>query len=94
MPCPWRFDTLTFPCAACRAAIIAALLLDPGDEKKRDEYCRRIENITRWKSENGPDLQFFRDEIRKAFGGRAPKVLDMFAGGGASGLKPCAWAVT
>src|SRR3990172_8399982 len=87
MPCPWRFDTLTFPCAACRAAIITALLLDPGDEKKRDEYCRRIENITRWKSENGPDLQFFRDEIRKAFGGRAPKVLDMFAGGGAIPLE-------
>jgi len=75
------------PLAACRAAIIAALLPDPGDEKKREEYCRRIENITRWKSENGPDLQFFRDEIRKAFGGRAPKVLDMFAGGGAIPLE-------
>ena len=75
------------PLAASRAAIIAALMPDPGDDKARDDLCRRIGNITRWKSENGPDLQFFRDEIRKAFGGRAPKVLDMFAGGGAIPLE-------
>jgi putative DNA methylase len=75
------------PLAASRAAIIAALMPDPGDEKTRADHCRRIENITRWKSENGPDLQFFRDEIRKAYGGRAPKVLDMFAGGGAIPLE-------
>jgi putative DNA methylase len=75
------------PLAASRAAIIAALMPDPGDEKTREDYCHRIENITRWKSENGPDLQFFRDEIRKAYGGRAPKVLDMFAGGGAIPLE-------
>ena len=75
------------PLAASRAAIIAALMPDPGDEKTREDYCHRIENITRWKSENGPDLQFFRDEIRKAYGGSAPKVLDMFAGGGAIPLE-------
>jgi putative DNA methylase len=75
------------PLAACRAAIIAALMPDPGDDKARDDLCRRIGNITRWKSENGPDLQYFRDEIRKARGGCAPKVLDMFAGGGAIPLE-------
>lgn len=75
------------PLAACRAAIIAALMPDPGDDKAREDLCRRIGNITRWKSEDGPDLQFFRDEIRKAYGGRAPKVLDMFAGGGAIPLE-------
>ena len=33
-------------------------------------------------TENGPALDFFRQEIRKAFGGRPLKVLDMGAGGG------------
>jgi hypothetical protein len=33
-------------------------------------------------AENGPALDYFRREIREAFGGRAPRVLDMFAGGG------------
>ncbi len=32
-------------------------------------------------------MQFFRDEIRKAYGGRAPRVLDPFAGGGAIPLE-------
>ncbi len=75
------------PLAACRAAIIAALMPDPGDERSRAELCKKIESITRWKSENGPALDFFRREIRKAFGGRAPRVLDMFAGGGAIPLE-------
>src|SRR4030067_144191 len=60
------------PLAACRAAIIAALMPDPGDEKSRAELNKKIESITRWGTENGPALDFFRQEIRKAFGGRAP----------------------
>lgn len=75
------------PLAACRAAIIAALLPDPGDEKGRHELNRRIEAITRWGTENGPELDNFRQEIRAAYGGRAPRVLDMFAGGGAIPLE-------
>ena len=43
--------------------------------------------ILHWGRENGPDLQWFRDEIRKAYGGRAPTVLDPFAGGGAIPLE-------
>ena len=43
--------------------------------------------ILHWGRENGPDLQWFRDEIRKAYGGRAPRVLDPFAGGGAIPLE-------
>ena len=75
------------PLAACRAAIIAALMPDPGDERGRAELCEKIESITRWKTENGPALDYFRREIRAAFGGRAPRVLDMFAGGGAIPLE-------
>jgi putative DNA methylase len=104
------------PLAACRAALIATLLPDPGTPESRRELCERIggkvvEKVERkrmpdgrvverikeetvggilhWKreTENAADLDWFRQEIRKAFGGRAPKVLDPFAGGGAIPLE-------
>ena len=53
-------------------------------EKKKEET---VGGILHWGRENDPDLQWFRDEIRKAYGGRAPKVLDPFAGGGAIPLE-------
>ena len=53
-------------------------------EKVKEET---VDGILRWGRENDPDLQWFRDEIRKAYGGRAPKVLDPFAGGGAIPLE-------
>ena len=43
--------------------------------------------ILHWGRESGEDLEWFRKEIRKAYGGRAPKVLDPFAGGGAIPLE-------
>jgi adenine-specific DNA methylase len=43
--------------------------------------------ILHWGRENSPDLDFFREEIKKAYGGRAPRVLDPFAGGGAIPLE-------
>lgn len=45
--------------------------------------------ILHWgrETENPADLEWFRKEIRKAYGGRAPKVLDPFAGGGAIPLE-------
>src|SRR2546430_2406470 len=64
--------------------------------KKKKLPNGRIEDIESWETkggilhwgrESGPDLQWFRDEIRKAYGGRAPKVLDPFAGGGAIPLE-------
>jgi putative DNA methylase len=102
------------PLAACRAALIATLLPDPGDKAKREELLTRLAGtvvkslkrkklpsgkveeiesfetrggILHWGRESGPDLDWFRDEIRKAYGGRAPKVLDPFAGGGAIPLE-------
>lgn len=53
-------------------------------EKVKEET---IGGILHWKRENDPDIQWFREEIRKAYGGRAPKVLDPFAGGGAIPLE-------
>ncbi len=104
------------PLAACRAALIATLLPDPGTPEGRKELCekiggrvvKRIEKkkmpdgqtvervkeeteggILHWgrETENAETLEWFRQEIRKAYGGRAPKVLDPFAGGGAIPLE-------
>jgi putative DNA methylase len=104
------------PLAACRAALIATLLPDPGTPEKRQELCEKIGGkivkkierkkmpngeiverekeiteggILHWgrETENKDDLEWFRQEIRKAYGGRAPKVLDPFAGGGAIPLE-------
>ena len=43
--------------------------------------------VLHWGRENDEDLQWFREEIRRAYGGRAPRVLDPFAGGGAVPLE-------
>ena len=53
-------------------------------EKVKEET---VGGILHWGRENDPDLAWFREEIRKAYGGRAPKVLDPFAGGGAIPLE-------
>ena len=39
--------------------------------------------ILRWGRESGPGLVWFQQKIRESYGGRAPRVLDPFAGGGA-----------
>ncbi len=39
--------------------------------------------ILRWGRESTSDLQWFRDKIREAYDGHAPKMLDPFSGGGA-----------
>ena len=104
------------PLAACRAALIATLLPDPGTPEGRQELCEKIAGkvvkkterkkmpggqvverekeeteggILHWgrETENAETVEWFRQEIRKAYGGRAPKVLDPFAGGGAIPLE-------
>ena len=101
------------PLAACRAALIATLLTDPGDAAERREIYRRLAGdvvesiktekrdgqtverrkretrggILHWGREGGADLDWFRARIREAYGGRAPRVLEPFAGGGAIPLE-------
>ncbi|MBI2957683.1 MAG: DUF1156 domain-containing protein [Chloroflexi bacterium] len=101
------------PLAACRAALIATLLPDPGNEVERKKLLELLGGtvktrntfksvggrqvpvikeeteggILHWGNENGPAMDFFREEIKKAYGGRAPRVLDPFAGGGAIPLE-------
>ncbi|MDZ7268320.1 MAG: DUF1156 domain-containing protein [candidate division KSB1 bacterium] len=78
------------PLAASRATALAALL--PDDVKRREEFLRLIREIAPWEAVSGkgsesPAIEKARDLIRKAFGGRAPRVLDPFAGGGAIPLE-------
>ena len=101
------------PLAACRAALIATLLPDPGTPEKRQELLEKIGGkvvtevqkkkvggktievvrerteggVLHWGNESSPDMDWFREEIKKAYGGRAPRVLDPFAGGGAIPLE-------
>jgi putative DNA methylase len=66
-------------------------------EKKRmpnGEIVEREKEVTEggilhWgrETENKEDLEWFKQEIRKAYAGRPPKVLDPFAGGGAIPLE-------
>lgn len=102
------------PLAACRAALIATLLPDPGDAEERRKILEKLAGhvvptvkkkkmpsgkieeikaketaggVLHWGRESGPDMDWFREAIRKAYDGRAPKVLDPFAGGGAIPLE-------
>jgi adenine-specific DNA methylase len=76
------------PLAASRATALAALL--PDDPQRREELLALVGDISLWEAvSNGdnPRLQEARKLIRKAFGGRAPRVLDCFAGGGSIPLE-------
>lgn len=121
------------PLAACRAALLAVLLPDPGTPEDRQKLCERIggkvvQRTERKKMPNGSivervkeeveggvlgwlgtepksggrkaieayrtqaqhrekELAWFREQIKKAYGGRMPRVLDPFAGGGAIPLE-------
>ncbi|BAU49565.1 DNA methylase [Sulfurifustis variabilis] len=59
----------------------------PNGRTEEIESWETEGGILHWGNESGPDLDWFRDEIRKTYGGRAPKVLDPFAGGGAIPLE-------
>ncbi len=43
--------------------------------------------VLRWGRESSPEMDRFREEIRKSYGDRAPKMLDPFSGGGAIPLE-------
>jgi len=122
------------PLAACRAALLATLLPDPGDPEKRKELLDKIGGkivvkpvedvdddgntvveekevveggVLAWGQEDEKVLEELRAEIRQFHDGRAPSVLDPFAGGGAipleamrlgcavtaSDINPVAWLI-
>jgi adenine-specific DNA methylase len=76
------------PLAASRATTYASLIPAPKDEKELKEKLKFIAELSRW--ENSLNLKLIekaRKEIREFFGGKAPKVLDCFAGGGSIPLE-------
>ncbi|MCX7704025.1 MAG: DUF1156 domain-containing protein, partial [Planctomycetota bacterium] len=76
------------PLAASRASIYASLTPAPKDEKERKERARFISIFSKWENSLNKDLiSRARQEILKANRGKAPKVLDPFAGGGAIPLE-------
>ena len=54
---------------------------------ERGEKEETAGGVLRWGSESSPELARLREEVREAFGGRTPRVLDPFAGGGAIPLE-------
>ena len=69
---------------------IATLRIGGSSVKKATDRGEKEETtggVLRWGREASPDLVRLREEIREAFGGRSPRVLDPFAGGGAIPLE-------
>ena len=63
-----------------------------GDKASEENKETTEGGVLHWGRENNADMDWFRDEIRKAYGGRAPRVLDPFAGEGQFPSRPCDWA--
>ena len=74
------------PITACRAAIYAALVGAPDTEQERAEAGDFVARLAAYKP-HGADVDEAQRHIREHNGGERPKVLDMFAGGGAIPLE-------
>jgi putative DNA methylase len=60
----------------------------PSSSKKEQQTSKETEDgILHWGRETSEDLNWFRKQILEQYGGRAPRVLDPFAGGGAIPLE-------
>lgn len=76
------------PLAASRASIYAALIPEPSDEETRLKKSQFIAELCKWENSLNPRLlEKARREILEANGGRPPRVLDCFAGGGSIPLE-------
>jgi len=83
------------PLASSRASIYAALTPEPKDEEERLKRAHFIANLCKWENSLNKDIiQRAREEILAEYrkqdtehSGKAPKVLDPFAGGGAIPLE-------
>jgi putative DNA methylase len=76
------------PLAASRATTYAALIPAPTNDEELREKLKFVAELSKW--ENSLNHQLIgkaRKEILDFFGGRAPKVLDCFAGGGSIPLE-------
>ena len=77
------------PLAACRAAVYAAFA-PPATGKERKELGKFFSELCRWTGPVLPEskaLRKAREVVSTAVDGNPPRVLDMFAGGGAIPLE-------
>jgi adenine-specific DNA methylase len=80
------------PLSASRTTAFAALVRDPGEEA-REELLKLVKQLAPWEVASGEAagsdvlLAKARELVRKNFDGRAPRVLDCFAGGGSIPLE-------
>jgi putative DNA methylase len=80
------------PLSASRTTAFAALVRDPGEEA-REELLELVKQLAPWEAVSGEAagsdvlLAKARELVRKNFDGRAPRVLDCFAGGGSIPLE-------
>lgn len=71
------------PLASSRASIYAALTPEPKDEEERLKRAQFICTLAKWENSlNTNIIERAREEILTANGGKPPKVLYPFAGGG------------
>jgi len=76
------------PLASSRASIYAALTPEAENEEERLQRSQFIHSLSKWENSlNKTYLERAREEILKANGGKPPRVLDPFAGGGAIPLE-------
>lgn len=74
------------PLAAARAAVYAALVPAEGRDLSDAEEAAFFDALCKWGGHPG-DIAKAREEILAAHGGIAPKVVDLFSGGGAIPLE-------
>ncbi len=76
------------PLASSRASIYAALTPETENEEERLKRAQFIHSLSKWENSlNKTLLERAKVEILKANGGKPPRVLDPFAGGGAIPLE-------
>jgi adenine-specific DNA methylase len=76
------------PLASSRATNYAALIPAPRDETEWNKKKQFIIDLCKWESSNNRHLiEKARKDILEVHGGKPPKVLDPFAGGGAIPLE-------
>jgi len=76
------------PLASSRASLYAALTPEPRDEEERLKKAGFIAKLSKWKNSlDKSTIGRAKEEILEANSGSPPKVLDLFAGGGAIPLE-------
>ncbi len=76
------------PLASSRATSYAALIPVPETEQEKKDKAKFIVDLSKWENSLNKDvIERVRKEVLEANGGKPPRVLDPFAGGGAIPLE-------